>query len=179
MSRTLSLRNRQRVRRVDTALLRRIVLHVLDKQLQVQDFELAFHLISTAEMSRVNWTFLQHEGSTDVITFDHSSKPATLTKPSGNLHGEIFICIDDALDQARAFRTTWQSELTRYVIHGLLHLRGHDDHKPAARRRMKLEENRMLRNTAAEFPLAKLNRTTRKLLRTSSRKSPRTSRSTA
>ncbi len=179
MSGTLSLRNRQRVRRVDTALLRRIAVYLLEEQFQVPEFELALHLVSAAEMSRVNWTFLQHEGSTDVITFDHASKPATLTKPSGNLHGEIFICIDDAVNQARQFRTTWQSELTRYVIHGLLHLLGHDDHKPAARRRMKLEENRMVRIAAGQFPLVELDRTARKPRRISSRKSPRAFHSTA
>ena len=179
MSRTLSLQNRQRVRRVDTALLRRITRHLLRDQFRVVDFELAIHLVAADEMSRVNWSFLQHEGSTDVITFDHSNEPASLMKPKSSLHGEIFICIDDALKQAREFRTTWQSELTRYVIHGLLHLLGHDDLKPAARRRMKLEENRLLRRTAGTFPLVELDRDTRKPRRVPSPKSERTSRSTA
>ena len=188
MSRTLSVRNRQRVRRVNTPLLRRITLHVLEEQLRVSDFELAIHLVAAPEMARVNKAFLQHEGSTDVITFDHcdlgvrpspgaaisalsllenSSKPVetlTLQRPGrphsvGShvcLHGEIFICLDDAVKQARAFRTTWQSELERYVIHGLLHLCGHDDLKPTARRNMKREENRLLRAITKRFVLSEL-----------------------
>ena len=72
------------------------------------------------------------------------------------LHGELYICLDDAIAQAKEFRTTWQSEVVRYVIHGVLHLLGHDDHAAAARRKMKREENRLLRHLAKEFPLASL-----------------------
>jgi probable rRNA maturation factor len=170
MSRTLSLQNRQRARRVDTRLLRRLTLHTLEHELNIRSFELAIHLVGAKEMARVNWDFLQHEGSTDVITFDHSSPEfrvpgsefgvdepgARNQKLETRLHGELFICVDDAVKQAREFRTTWQSELARYVVHGLLHLCGHDDLSPGPRRRMKREENRLVRRVAKEFPLAKL-----------------------
>jgi ssRNA-specific RNase YbeY (16S rRNA maturation enzyme) len=46
--------------------------------------------------------------------------------------------------------------LTRYLLHGLLHLHGFDDLTPAARRRMKREENRLLREAAREFVLSRL-----------------------
>lgn len=175
MSRTLSVRNRQRVRRVNTPLLRRITLHILKEHLRVRDFEIAIHLVAAPEMARVNWSFLQHKGSTDVITFDHSSLVAADVRRLSNsnassdkrsepprvgcyarLDGELFICLDDAVKQARQFRTTWQSELTRYVIHGLLHLCGHDDLKPAARSKMKHEEERILRRITGDFSLSKL-----------------------
>lgn len=170
MTRTLSLQNRQRARRVDTRLLRRLTLHVLESELKVQSFELAIHLVGAKEMARVNWDFLQHEGSTDVITFDHTGAefrvPASVfrviepetqnSKLETRLHGELFVCVDDAVKQAREFRTTWQSELARYVIHGLLHLCGHDDLSPAPRRIMKREENRLVKLIAEEFPLAQL-----------------------
>lgn len=167
MSRTLAFRNRQRVRRIDTALLRGITLHVLRQQLQIEDFELAIHLVAAPEMARVNRTFLNHEGSTDVITFDYSSEEFReghdKAKPGTQLHGEIYICLDDAVAQARQFQTTWQSEVSRYVIHGLLHLCGHDDLKPAARRVMKREENRLLRELGKRIVLARLERRKAKL----------------
>ncbi|MEP6663542.1 MAG: rRNA maturation RNase YbeY, partial [Verrucomicrobiota bacterium] len=75
-----------------------------------------------------------------------------------SLHGEIFISIDDAVKQAREFQTSWQSELVRYIIHGLLHLQGHDDLQPAARGKMKREENRFLKKLTEVFPLKKLRR---------------------
>ena len=153
MNQTLVFTNRQRVRRVDTPLLRQITRWLLEKSLGVPDYELCIHLVGASEMARVNEAFLQHEGTTDVITFDHSES----ARPHA-LHGELFICLDDAVKQAREFKTSWQSELTRYVIHGLLHLRGHDDLKPAARRAMKKEENRLLGKTSREFSLARLAR---------------------
>ena len=153
MNRTLVFKNRQRVRRVDTALLRRITRWLLEESPGVRDFQLCIHLVGAVEMARVNEMFLQHAGSTDIITFDHSE-----AGPPDSLHGELFICLDDAVKQAKEFKTSWQSELTRYVIHGLLHLRGFDDRKPAARRAMKKEENRMLRETSREFSLARLAR---------------------
>lgn len=151
---TLQLRVRQRVRRVDTALLRRFTRALLEEGLGVADYELGLHLVAAPEMTRLNETFLQHTGSTDVITFDHTEAP----NPS-RLHGEIFICLDDAVNQSRAFRTTWQSELARYVIHGVLHLRGFDDLVPSKRRVMKREENRLLRAWARRFPLQRLAKT--------------------
>jgi probable rRNA maturation factor len=148
MTQALSIRNRQRVRAVETRLLRRVTLHVLTNELHLPNFELGLHLVAAEEMARVNSTFLQHEGSTDVITFDHGDGEA-----AGRLHGEIFICLGDAVTQARQFRTTWQQELARYVIHGILHLRGHDDLDPQARRSMKREEKRLLREVGRRFDI--------------------------
>ena len=148
---TLAFRNRQRTRALNIPLLRRITRHLLHEELGVTEYELCFHFVEPTEMADANWQFLQHEGSTDVITFDHSELGAPL-------HGEIFISVADAVKQAREFKTTWPSELARYVIHGLLHLRGHDDLEPAKRRVMKREENRLLKKVAAEFPLRSLAR---------------------
>jgi len=150
MSGTLVLRNRQRVRAVDTRLLRRITLYLLRAEFGAEDFEVCLHLVAAPEMARLNWDFLQHEGSTDIITFDQNEGA------TGRLAGELFICLDEAVKQAREFRTTWPAELARYVIHGLLHLRGFDDLEPAAKRVMKREENRLLRLAGREFPLAQL-----------------------
>jgi len=72
------------------------------------------------------------------------------------LQGEIFICLSEAVAQARRFRTSWAEELTRYLIHGLLHLFGYDDLKPALRREMKREEDRLVRKLRRRFTLLKL-----------------------
>ena len=149
----LSFRNRQRIRPLDLAQLRRVVRDLLTTEFPTRRAELCFHLVAAPEMARVNQTFLQHAGSTDVITFNHAD-----TAPADSFHGEVFICLDDAVAQAKQFRTTWQSELVRYVIHALLHLRGYDDRTPAARRKMKREENRLLRQMARRFPLRRLSR---------------------
>jgi rRNA maturation RNase YbeY len=74
------------------------------------------------------------------------------------LHGEVFICLDDAVTQARRFRTTWQKETVRYLVHGILHLRGFDDLDTKVRRRMKRQEDRLLKALERRFPLSKLAR---------------------
>ena len=151
MTRVLSFQNRQRTRALNLPLLRRITRHVLENQLGVPGYELGFQFVEPEKMAQVNQQFLQHEGSTDVITFDHGDGAA-----DSALHGEAFICIADAVEQAREFGTTWPAEVVRYVIHALLHLRGHDDLQPAARKIMKREENRLMLLVAAQFPLREL-----------------------
>jgi len=154
----VSITNRQRTRAIDLRLLRRITNTVLTELLSADNFELGIHLIATAEMTRLNETFLQHAGSTDVITFNYSDHATRTTQHASTLHGEIFICLDEAVLQSRRFRTPWQSELIRYLVHGLLHLCGHDDAQPAVRRKMKREENRLLCELVRRFPLSKLGR---------------------
>ncbi len=152
--RLLVLRNRQHRCRIDLPLLRRIVRHLLDAEFRPPGFSLCFHLVAAPEITRLNESFLRHAGSTDVITFDHASLEAFSS--SLDLRGEVFISLDDAAAQARRYRTSCPVELTRYVIHGLLHLRGHDDRTPAARRVMKREEDRLLKRVSALFPLPRL-----------------------
>jgi probable rRNA maturation factor len=157
----LLIRNRQRAQRVALPALREFTRAVLAAQPGLARYELGIHLVGAVEMAAVNETFLDHAGSTDVITFDHTS--GQRGAGSGEqLHGELFICLDDAVAQAREFRTTWQAELARYVIHGVLHLRGFDDTTPAARRKMKRAENALLRGLARRLALARLARRTRR-----------------
>src|SRR5438128_957018 len=138
--------NRQRARRLDHKFIKNLVAAVL-KDIAVDHAELGFHFVTPNEMAKVHEQFMNIAGSTDVITFDHGSKPPK------SVHGEIFISVEDAISQARAFGTTWQSEVARYVIHGILPLLGYDDLEPAARRKMKREENRLLKKIAAKFDL--------------------------
>ena len=149
---TLYFQNRQRLRKINLRLFRKILRAAL-KDLGVERFELGIRIVGAAEMTRLNETFLRHKGSTDVITFDYSS---LVTRHSSLLHGEIFLCIDEAIAQAKRFRTSWQSELARYAIHGVLHLLGHDDKRADAKRKMKREENRMLAELSGQFDFKKL-----------------------
>lgn len=158
MSLHLTLRNRQRTRAVDLQLFRQVVQGLLAELPQVAQAELGIYLLGAPEMARLNEDFLHHAGATDVITFDYAEQPAGKRLAKVELHGEIFICVDEAIAQARQFRTRWPTELVRYAVHGTLHLLGYDDHHAAARRQMKREENRLLRRLAARFPLSRLAR---------------------
>ena len=149
--------NRQRKRRIDSRLLKQII-GALFAELKITEAELGINLVAAREMALVNETFLQHAGSTDVITFDHAEKRKVESGKRKQLHGELFICVDDAAIQAKEFQTSWQSEVVRYTVHGILHLLGYDDLKPHLRRVMKREENRLVRLLAKRFSLAQLAR---------------------
>jgi probable rRNA maturation factor len=115
--------------------------------------QLGVYFINAAEMACLNEQFLGHPGSTDVIAFDYEEETE-----GGGWCGEIFISVDDAVASAPRFRATWQLELARYLVHGMLHLRGYDDQEPAARREMKREENRLLKALSRRFDWSKLER---------------------
>ena len=143
--------NRQRARRPDRKFIKNLVAAIL-KDIAVDRAELGFHFVTPGEMARVHEQFMSIAGSTDVITFDHGSNPPK------SIYGEIFISIEDAIAQARAFGTTWQSEAARYVIHGMLHLLGYDDLQSGARKKMKREENRLLKKMATKYDLRAMER---------------------
>jgi probable rRNA maturation factor len=162
--------NRQRTRKINLRLLKKITSALLT-ELEIEKAEIGICLAAGPEMTRLNETFLKHKGSTDVIAFDYEfgvppsggSKRGVMPAQNNRLkpghqtlHGEIFICVDEAVLQARKFGTSWQSEVIRYLVHGILHLLGLDDSSAGARRKMKREENRRLREMSRRFPLSKL-----------------------
>src|SRR5476649_1429716 len=140
--------NRQRTKKINLRLLKQIAGALLAK-LEIKSAKLGINLVTAREMALINETFLKHKGSTDVITFDYSEKRK-------QMHGELFVCVEEAIAQGKQFRTSWQSEIVRYIVHGVLHLQGHDDHHATARRRMKREENRLVRLLAKKFSLAQI-----------------------
>ena len=166
----LTLRNHQR-RRLDMRRWRRITQALLAAASPRHRADLGIYIVTRAEITRLNEAFLHHQGPTDVIAFDYSSAACGMrraesplrtphsplpTPHSALLWGEIFICLDEAVAQARRFQATWQTELVRYAIHGLLHLLGHDDHNPVSRRAMKTTEDTLLRQLALRFDLSRI-----------------------
>jgi probable rRNA maturation factor len=161
--------NRQRTRKINRRLLKQIIRALLEK-LKLETGEIGINLVGTPEIIRLNETFLRHAGVTDVIAFDYSDSVGQASRLSHSkipqvgdrqdacptLHGEIFICVDEAIRQARRFGTSWQSEIVRYLVHGILHLLGFDDSDAVARCRMKREENRRLHEITRHFSLSKL-----------------------
>ena len=84
----------------------------------------------------VNRQFLGHDYYTDVITFDYS----TLT----TLNGDIFISLDTVRSNAEMVSTTFDHELLRILIHGVLHLTGQGDKTPETKAQMTQKEESAL-----------------------------------
>lgn len=147
----LYVRNRQRTRPINLKLFESIAAAVLARTCSAE-YRVGVLLVGDKEMTRLNEAFLQHAGSTDVLAFGYTADHER------SLHGEVFICVDEALKQARRFRTTWQKEVVRYLTHGLLHFQGHDDSTPANRQRMKAVEDQIVQELTGQFSLSLLAR---------------------
>ena len=84
----------------------------------------------------VNRQFLGHDYYTDVITFDYST-PSTL-------NGDIFISLDTVRSNAAMVGVTFDYELLRIIIHGVLHLTGQGDKTPETKAQMTAKEEHAL-----------------------------------
>lgn len=144
----MEVRNRQRKWPVNVAVVQEIGIWVAEKLFKNQTAEISVQFLGTTRMAEVNQDFLQHEGPTDVITFDLSEAAIPDT-----LIGEILVCPDVASKQSVEFGTKWHEETIRYVIHGLLHLKGFDDLEPEKRKIMKQHENRWMVKVGNQFNL--------------------------
>ncbi len=84
----------------------------------------------------VNKQFLEHDYYTDIITFDYSTKSIVA--------GDIFISLETVESNANLHNQSFEDELMRVIIHGLLHLTGQADGTPADRAEMIRKENEAL-----------------------------------
>lgn len=69
-------------------------------------------IVDDPTIAQMHVDFMDIPGATDVITFHH---------------GEIIVSVDTAMGLAESYQHSWQRELFLYMIHGLLHLAGHED----------------------------------------------------
>ena len=152
----LRIQNQQHIRKIDQKFLRRVISHLIRQLLGLNSFRVRIALLDPEKMAKLNEEFLQHHGSTDVISFDYKQGYEEENVHGMQMYGEIFISLGDAVVQAKTFKTTWQQELTRYIAHGMLHLLGYDDHIPAKRKVMKQAENLLVRNLSMHFDLKKI-----------------------
>jgi len=115
-------------------------IHNIVKELKNElEFELSgiqINFVNSAEIMRINKVYLNHNYSTDIITFDYSGSQKMLD-------GEIYISIEDAAFNARKFGVKLKEEIMRLVIHGFLHLLGFNDKSQKDKIVMKEIENKL------------------------------------
>ena len=95
--------------------------------------EIAYIFCDDEKILEVNRTYLRHDYYTDIITFDYCE--------GDTLSGDIFISLDTVRSNAEEFGVTFDNELHRILIHGILHLCGQEDKDPAARVQMTRKED--------------------------------------
>ncbi len=98
--------------------------------------EIGYMFVDDEKILEVNNEYLGHDYYTDIITFDYCE---------GNvLNGDIVISLDTVRTNAEKFGKTYEDELFRVIIHGVLHLCGINDKGPGEREIMEENENNAL-----------------------------------
>lgn len=90
-----------------------------------------------AYLLELNRRYLDHDTYTDILTF-------TLSLPEDPVISEIYISVERVMENAQTHKTTFETELHRVMIHGLLHLCGYDDTVPEKKKEMTAREDHYL-----------------------------------
>lgn len=98
--------------------------------------EIGYMFVNDERILEVNNEYLGHDYYTDVITFDYCEGDI--------LNGDIVISLDTVRTNAEKFGKTYEEELYRVIIHGILHLCGINDKGPGEREIMEENENKAL-----------------------------------
>ena len=117
--------------------------------------ELSVGLIGDRAMRRLNREFRGKDRATDVLSFplfEPEEISALRRRRERPLLGDVVISLDTATRQAREYDATLERELDRLLIHGILHLLGHDHELPDQARRMRREERRLALAIALPWP---------------------------
>ena len=109
------------------------VIHMHNYQLG----ELTFIFCSDEYLHKINLEYLDHDTYTDIITFDNADE-------DGTIEGDIFVSVERVKENAAELKIPFEDELHRVLIHGVLHLLGHDDTTPELKAAMRKEEDKCL-----------------------------------
>jgi metalloprotein, YbeY/UPF0054 family len=116
------------------------VRRVINKFPDKREGNIVFVFCSDKYLLEVNKKFLSHNYYTDVITFDY-------TEDAGGevaISGDILISIERVRENAKEYKTIFEDELHRVIIHGVLHLLGCKDHSTKEQEEMRKKENEAL-----------------------------------
>ena len=105
---------------------------VVEKE-NYREGELSFIFCSDAFLLEKNMEFLKHDTLTDIISFDYTI---------GSLvSGDIFISIERVIENAAAFKVSFEDELHRVMVHGILHYCGYRDKERDDKELMRSKED--------------------------------------
>jgi probable rRNA maturation factor len=117
---------------------------------------LSLSFVGDRAMRRLNREHRGKDRPTDVLSFPLFEPFAVPRKRSGGgpelLLGDVVISLDTALRQAREYDASLDDEVERLLIHGILHLIGHDHELPDERKRMVRAERRLARAVGLSWP---------------------------
>ncbi|MEZ4271061.1 MAG: rRNA maturation RNase YbeY [Myxococcota bacterium] len=139
------IKNRRKKPTVSTAQVKRIA-RIISDGLGYDRVELSLLLTDDDTIAALNHAWRGKVGPTDVLSFSQMEGAVAVQGHALHVLGDIVISLDTASRQASRFGVSLEEEVTRLMVHGMLHLLGHDHvHGGVQARRMKNEEARLLR----------------------------------
>lgn len=102
--------------------------------------EIALILVDLDEIHKINKEYRHKDYPTDVISFESDDEE------DENYRGEIFLCVDKAYEQAKAYGHSVEREFAFLLIHGVLHLHGYDHLTPEEEKVMFTKQEEILTN---------------------------------
>ncbi len=112
------------------------------RKLELTGCELSISLVGDHAIRRLNRTWRKKDKATDVLSFPAGDLPKGT--PGPRQLGDVVISLDTAKLQAKEYERTLESEVARYLAHGLLHLLGYDHERPKDAQKMARAEERLL-----------------------------------
>lgn len=145
MKYSIHIHNFQKRIPVSSVFLKKVVLNILERQ-GIHKADLSIVMMTDRGIHALNKKFLKHDFPTDVITFDLSEGELSRKErfQTRVIDGEIYVSAVTAARQARELARPAQQELVLYIVHGILHLLGYDDHTAADRKKMREKEKEIL-----------------------------------
>lgn len=120
---------------VDGAHLRQLAAHVLTRLDVPGELELTITCVDRTRITELNEAYLDGTGATDVLAFPIDAPDEVVPGVPGML-GDVVVCPDVAAAQAAEHGRTPQGEIDLLLVHGILHLLGHDHAEPDERAEM-------------------------------------------
>jgi rRNA maturation RNase YbeY len=105
--------------------------------------DVAYIFCNDDKILEVNRQYLNHDYYTDIITFDYNEDLEAMGIKN-TISGDLYISLDTVLSNSEEQGTTYDEELHRVIIHGILHLCGINDKGPGEREIMEAAENKAL-----------------------------------
>jgi probable rRNA maturation factor len=149
---SVDITDRQKILAISKPWLERLVKRALAAE-GIEQAEIGILLVDDRRIAKLHGEWFDDPTPTDVITFDLSA--------GDGLTGDIAVSTETARRMARELGWTPRQEVAYYVVHGLLHLTGYDDHTPSDRRAMRSRERGVMKAIGLPVPPRTPSRRTR------------------
>lgn len=107
--------------------------YIIEKEFKKSVGDINFYFTDDSEILEINKKYLAHNYYTDIITFNYCTE--------SSISGDIVISVETVKSNAKDYNVTFENELHRVIVHGILHLLGFDDSTEKQKKEIREKEN--------------------------------------